>query len=48
MSFVINYIIPLWSNFFDGGLFDYVLAPIVALAFVATVPVIIRYFIMGR
>ena len=45
---MINYIIPLWSSFFDSGIVPYVLAPIVALAFVATVPVVLRYFIMGR
>lgn len=45
---MISNIIPLWSSFFDGGIFEYVFAPIFALAFVATVPVIMRYLILGR
>lgn len=39
-------VIDLLGVFFDGGIFNYVLRYVVALAFVATVPCIIRGFIV--
>jgi hypothetical protein len=41
---VISYIIPLLGSFFDGDLFGYVFVYIIALAFLCTVPSIIRSF----
>ena len=37
-------VIDLLAAYFDGGIFNYVLRYIVALAFLATVPTIIRSF----
>lgn len=37
-------VIDIVGAFFDGGIFNYVLRYIVALAFLATVPCIIRDF----
>lgn len=37
-------VIDLLGCYFDGGIFNYVLRYIVALAFVATVPIILRSF----
>lgn len=41
---MLNAVIDLLAVYFDGGIFNYVLRYIVALAFVATVPVILRSF----
>lgn len=41
---MLNAVIRLFGAYFDGGIFNYVLRYIVALAFVATVPIIIRSF----
>lgn len=37
-------VIDLLAVYFDGGIFNYVLRYIVGLAFVATVPIILRSF----
>lgn len=39
----LSWVIPLISSFFDSGIFEYVFVYIIALAFLATVPVIIMY-----
>lgn len=45
---MIEYIIPLLASYFDGGLYGYTLIPIFCLAFLATVPCMIRAFIEMR
>lgn len=45
---MMNYIIPLLGSYFDGGLYTYTLIPIFCLAFIATVPCIIRSFFEMR
>lgn len=45
---MIEYIIPLLSSYLGSGIFDYVHIPIFCLAFLATVPGIIRAFIEMR
>ena len=45
---MMNYIIPLLGSYFDGGLYTYTLIPIFCLAFIATVPCIIRSFLEMR
>lgn len=41
---MISYIIPLLGSYFSSGIFEYVLRYIFALAFLCTVPFIIRAF----
>lgn len=45
---MLDFIIPLISGFFSTGLFEYWLVPVLALAFIATVPCIIRQAIRLR
>lgn len=44
---VIRYVLPLLGSFLGSGISQFVLFPILCLAFVATVPVIIRRFFRG-
>lgn len=39
---MLPYVIPLIASYFDGGLFTYIYCYIIPLAFLATVPVIVR------
>lgn len=45
---MISYIIPLLSQYLSTGIFARYIAPIFALAFLATVPCIIRYIVGFR
>lgn len=41
---MLNAVVRLFGAYFDGGIFNYALRYMVALAFLATVPCIIREF----
>ena len=45
---MIDFIIPIIDAYFNGGLALYFFFPVIALAFVATVPVIIREILQWR
>ena len=45
---MIEYIIPLIASYFNGGIYAYVHIPIFCLAFLATVPCLIRAFFEMR
>lgn len=45
---MIEYIIPIIDAYFDGGLALFFFFPLISMAFVATVPVIIREILQWR
>lgn len=42
---VLSQIIPMLASYFDGGMSELWFAPVLALAFLATVPCIIKYIV---
>lgn len=44
---IIEFFIPLMGSFFSSGIFAFVFFPVLGLCLIATVPVILRYFIRG-
>ena len=40
-----TYLIPLYSSFVSSSIWGYIFLPILALAFIATVPCILRYLL---